>query len=109
MLSKCANPECGTVFRYLHEGKIFRLAPSPEVQLAAAAKGAHLTERFWLCEPCSKHLTITWNGTSAQVVSQDVKPELSNIPIDTKEREDEPIGPRRLAKRQAASAGRRNR
>jgi hypothetical protein len=110
MLSKCANPECETVFRYLHEGKIFRLAPSPEVQLAAAAKGAHLTERFWLCDSCSKRLTVTWNGISAQVVRLDVKPELSNIPTDTQEpEEDEPIAPGRLAKRLAASAGRRNR
>lgn len=32
MLSKCANPKCSEIFRYLHQGKIFSLAPTPEVQ-----------------------------------------------------------------------------
>lgn len=33
MLSKCANPECSESFRYLHEGRIFHLAPTPEVRI----------------------------------------------------------------------------
>jgi hypothetical protein len=27
MLSKCANPSCPTTFRYLHEGKLYVIAP----------------------------------------------------------------------------------
>jgi hypothetical protein len=25
MLSKCANPKCSAAFRYLHDGKLFRM------------------------------------------------------------------------------------
>ena len=68
MLSKCANPECPEVFRYLHEGKIFRLAPTPTVRTAAATLGLLLTERFWLCDPCSKEMTVVWDGARAKIV-----------------------------------------
>jgi hypothetical protein len=47
MLSKCANPKCSEIFRYLHKGKIFSLAPIPEVQTVTGMIPA-LEERFWL-------------------------------------------------------------
>jgi len=33
MLSKCANYECSESFRYLHAGKIFCHAPTPDLQI----------------------------------------------------------------------------
>jgi hypothetical protein len=69
MLSKCANPECSAVFRYLHEGKIFHLCPTPEVQAAAEILHPQMYERFWLCEKCSKQMTVVWGGTQAKLVS----------------------------------------
>ena len=63
MLSKCANPECGESFRYLHEGKIFRLSPTTEVHIAAGTFKPALHERFWLCARCSKKMTLVWGGT----------------------------------------------
>jgi hypothetical protein len=68
MLSKCANPECSELFRYLRQGKIFRLTPSPTVQAAAAALGSQLTERFWLCDLCSQKMTMIWDGARATIV-----------------------------------------
>jgi hypothetical protein len=69
MLSKCANPDCSEMLRYLNRGKIFRLAPSGAVQSeAAAALGPLLDERFWLCNSCSKCMTVVWGGTQARVV-----------------------------------------
>jgi hypothetical protein len=68
MLSKCANPECSEIFRYLHEGKIFYLAPTPEVQDATGMLHPALHERFWLCGRCSKELTLIWGGTNVRLV-----------------------------------------
>ena len=62
MLSKCANPECSRPFRFLHEGKLFRLTPSREVQIAVGKSRTALRERFWLCDECSRRMTIVWSG-----------------------------------------------
>lgn len=67
MLSKCANPECSETFRYLHQGQVFRLSPSPSVQATAVALGALLTERFWLCDHCAQEMTVVWDGARAKV------------------------------------------
>jgi hypothetical protein len=56
MLSKCANPACSGIFRYLHEGRIFHLITDSEEALAIHSATA--IERFWLCEECSKKLTL---------------------------------------------------
>ena len=68
MLSKCANPDCSQTLRYLHEGKIFYLAPTPEVQIASGMLTPALHERFWLCARCSREMTLTWTGTHVSLV-----------------------------------------
>ncbi len=68
MLSKCANPECSEIFRYLHAGKIFYLAPTPDIEIAMGTQHPVLHERFWLCARCSKEMTVVWGGTQAKVV-----------------------------------------
>ena len=67
MLSKCANPECPEMFRYLHEGKIFYLDPPPEVTIAGGILHPELHQRFWLCGRCSKELTLIWGGTKVRL------------------------------------------
>lgn len=60
MLSKCANPSCPTTFRYLHEGRLYVIAPR---QAAArhnprcSIRSAHI-EYAWLCASCALYLTI---------------------------------------------------
>ena len=66
MLSKCANPECSEILRYLHQGKIFYLAPTPEVEILTMLS-AKLHERFWLCSRCSRSMTLVWNGTGVSL------------------------------------------
>jgi hypothetical protein len=66
MLSKCANPECSETFRYLHQGKIFYLAPTTDVKIAMGTQHPKLHERFWLCERCSKEMTIAWDGSQGK-------------------------------------------
>lgn len=65
MLSKCSNPSCPTLFRYLHEGKLFRIeldvvtgetatfGIDPELK-----KPVRRTEFFWLCRECSAKMTL---------------------------------------------------
>ena len=79
MLSKCANPVCSRQFMHLHEGKIFCLSPTPEVEAAAGRFAPSLYERFWLCDECCKELTLVWGGTEAKLVplSQERVPKIS--------------------------------
>jgi hypothetical protein len=104
MLSKCANPECAENFRYLHEGKIFRLSPTPEVQIAAGTFKPALYERFWLCAGCAKKTTLVWGGTQVR---------LTPVPIRALALPPPPLKDNREVKRRlrarAASAGREDR
>lgn len=53
MLSKCLNSTCSTPFRYLREGRIFRLEiPS------RGAVSVQRWEYFWLCGRCCTTLTV---------------------------------------------------
>jgi len=74
MLSKCANAECCEEFRYLHLGKLFCLAPKPQVEAINAGMIPTLSEQFWLGERCSKTMTLAWAGTHATVVALPAKP-----------------------------------
>lgn len=99
MLSKCANPACNERFLYLHQGRVFHLSPAPEVEGAEGDFSPALYERFWLCDRCSKHMTLVWGGTEAKLVRLPTEPVTppSAIPAkaDTKQR----------ARRRAAHAG----
>lgn len=54
MLAKCANSSCSKPFRYLHEGKLFRLeAGEPNKQ--GSWRGS---EWFWLCDQCAAKVTL---------------------------------------------------
>jgi hypothetical protein len=79
MLSKCANPECSETFRYLHEGKIFYLAPTPDIQIAMGMHHPALQERFWLCARCSTRMKLVWGGTQVRLAPlPERKPALSS-------------------------------
>ena len=104
MLSKCANPECSEIFRYLHAGKIFYLAPTPEIEIAMGMQHPALHERFWLCAQCSKEMTVVWGGMQAKGVRLPAKVVVL-APAPAKKN---PVGGRR-SKARAASAGRDDR
>jgi hypothetical protein len=60
MLSKCANPTCPTTFRYLHEGRLYVIAPKEALarhKPRCSSKSGQL-EYAWLCSSCSLYLTI---------------------------------------------------
>ncbi len=64
MLSKCANPACFTMFRYLSEGKLYLV--DSKAALARHRAPAELKyagrscthEYLWLCSSCSRDMTI---------------------------------------------------
>lgn len=54
MLGKCSNPSCSARFRYLCDGRLFRLEADP---IARASKPNKL-EYFWLCGGCSPGMSL---------------------------------------------------
>ena len=75
MLSRCANPECGTSFRYLKEGRMFvaEWANTGDTCELSDLSGPlnhrwGRREMFWLCDACSRTLTLMVKGSSVVVV-----------------------------------------
>jgi len=74
MVTKCANPSCGTFFRYLRGGKLFLLEMPPLMPRSSQADneiqfskhGPH-NEYFWLCEQCAKDMTIAPPGATGAI------------------------------------------
>lgn len=64
MISKCANPDCSTVFRYLHEGKVYVIAPTTALYMHRPSSdlnhsGKPVTLKYaWLCSSCCRVMTI---------------------------------------------------
>jgi len=68
MVSKCANPECSVPFRYFHTGKLFRVETATGYdrrrsmgQDGTEVKPLRRLEFFWLCENCSRGMTIMFD------------------------------------------------
>ena len=58
MMSKCANPSCSSVFRYLRDGKLFQVPAGASPKSPEVPKTPRRDEFFWLCGDCSRELTI---------------------------------------------------
>ena len=62
MISKCANPECSVPFRYLRDGKLFRVDLDQLESRPAGPHGSektwHRMEHFWLCGNCASTMTL---------------------------------------------------
>jgi hypothetical protein len=54
MLGKCSNPSCSAPFRYLRDGKLFRLESDPRLRTSKPNK----LEYFWLCDHCSPRMSL---------------------------------------------------
>jgi len=57
MLGKCSNPSCSAPFRYLRDGKLFRLEADPKLR----ARRPNRLEYFWLCDGCSPEMSLQIN------------------------------------------------
>src|ERR1700757_5018322 len=58
MLGKCSNPSCPVPFRYLRDGKLFRLEADPRLRTSKPNK----LEYFWLCDRCSPRMSLRIGG-----------------------------------------------
>lgn len=71
MLSKCANPSCTAPFRYLHDGKLFRMEVPATFLLntppQSSKKPPQRTEFFWLCSSCSAQMTLIYTRTDGVI------------------------------------------
>lgn len=56
MLSKCANPGCTELFRYLGEGRLFQVERT--VAPDSGAKPVRKIEHYWLCGQCSRAMRV---------------------------------------------------
>ena len=74
MISKCANPACPALFRYLHEGRLFLLeCPGGPEMNASAHDGEfvgapHVVRCFWLCSTCCRTMTLVPKGKGVETV-----------------------------------------
>ena len=69
MLSKCANPICNARFRYLHDGRLFKVdMPGRSAPQLVGKKPPRQVEHFWLCEDCAAQMTLAV-GSSGEVIT----------------------------------------
>jgi hypothetical protein len=76
MVGRCANPGCSATFERLSAGKLFqfdmRLAASSALTCDICGHPQHV-RHYWLCEQCSKIMTIRFltDGTAVVMGQQD--------------------------------------
>jgi hypothetical protein len=69
MLYKCANPPCVSLFRSMHQGKLFMVESGPqenESHYSAPTTGQRRNrtprmEHYWLCDKCFPVVTLTFS------------------------------------------------
>ena len=71
MLSKCANPDCVATFRYLQQGKLFRLEKERMKDFSQSPE----PEYFWLCGNCSETVSLRLDKESKVVMVSILTPE----------------------------------
>jgi hypothetical protein len=72
MHSKCLNPACNALFRYLYDGRIFaveRFVTSP-----AGLNTERILEHYWLCGPCSMTMKVVVENVAATAVPIHLEP-----------------------------------
>ncbi len=68
MVSKCANPDCPAVFRYLREGRLFNFeVTKSNPSRVVGVHAARIYEHFWLCPSCSVNMTLVKDNGSVAV------------------------------------------
>lgn len=78
MVQKCANPKCSAIFRYANRGRLFSfeirnpVGPCRDVPPAICErKPSHIAINFWLCDDCSRTLSVEFNAqTGVSIVAR---------------------------------------
>jgi hypothetical protein len=79
MVTKCANPSCTNLFRYLRGGKVFLIDTRPPA--LESNKNFRETspkrEYFWLCERCSRNMSVALDQNGSPVTVR--RPTVSRV------------------------------
>jgi len=54
VLDKCSNPSCRALFRYLNDGRLFRIESDSNASSTYSKKAQY----FWLCRNCAVAVTL---------------------------------------------------
>lgn len=97
MIQKCANPECGSEFRYSNRGRLFPFelrhptTPCRDVPAGICKmKPSHATVLFWLCEKCAPRFTVRFTpeaGLSVTALAEPSPGSQSAMPIQRRPRQ----------------------
>jgi hypothetical protein len=66
MLYKCANPPCVSLFRSMHQGKLFMVESELQDSRSSARTSGQRKNRtprmehYWLCDKCFPLVTLTF-------------------------------------------------
>jgi len=71
LLSKCASPDCVATFRYLQQGKLFRLEKERTKDFLHSPE----PEYFWLCGNCSETASLRLDQDSKVMIVNILTPE----------------------------------
>jgi len=89
MVSKCLNPRCSARFRYLGEGRLFRIDFSEAGRRRKALAGEPLPEldrdpieHFWLCAGCAPRMTIHLTDAGEVRLVSTERPARKNVASD---------------------------
>ncbi|HEX4427029.1 MAG TPA: hypothetical protein VH079_16645 [Terriglobales bacterium] len=83
MLHKCANPPCVTLFRSMHEGKLFKVESEPrEKDSQYSTPGLRKEklprmEHYWLCDRCFPLVTLTFTKGIGLIMVPLVPPQVA--------------------------------
>lgn len=84
MLNTCANPGCREAFRYLRDGKLFRL----QAEIKGSSSEINNPEYFWLCARCAETMSLRLAEdrqvvvVDASVTHSSTAAEFDFIPLD---------------------------
>ncbi len=73
MVSKCANPNCNTDFKYFSEGRIYEFAIGGEGACSTATEAPRKgmkRELFWLCQDCAQQFTLECMDGEIRVIGR---------------------------------------
>lgn len=66
MLSRCANPDCASLFDY-RQGRLFRVQRGQSGR--GSAKKPYSVKHFWLCKECAETYTVEYvKGSGMKMV-----------------------------------------
>ncbi len=68
MVTKCANPTCGTPFHYLRGGRLYSF--ELRAKNSGVARQKRLAVYFWICDRCAESLSLEFDPEQGVFLKQ---------------------------------------